>query len=257
MDPRSVLALAAMIGIWFLVAVPGTELTAEGRADLVIVNLVAVCASLAGHGLLELAAIRNHVHVRKIMQLRRRADANMQELARVHRRLEETARTDPLTGARNRLRLAEDLRTARGRMHRLGEGLGVVALDLDRFKQVNDLRGHLAGDSVLKAVVGAIQATIRADEGVYRFGGEEFLILIRVADATELRAACERSRSAVSGLAIEHLGNRPHDVVTASVGGALIRNADLAASDDEWFARADAALYAAKEGGRNRVELAA
>jgi diguanylate cyclase (GGDEF)-like protein len=250
------LALSAAISIGYLVLAPAEGVSAEARADLVIVNIVAVGASLAGHVLLQSAAIRNHSQVRKITQLRRRADADMQELARVHRRLEETARTDPLTGARNRLRLAEDLRTARARMNRLGESLGLIAFDLDRFKLINDERGHLAGDEVLKAVIQAVRRTIRADDEVYRFGGEEFLVLVRVPDAAGLAAASERLRRAIEGLAIEHRSNRPHGLVTASLGAVLVTGADLATSDDDWFGRADAALYRAKADGRNRVAIA-
>jgi len=251
------LALSAAISIGYLVVAPAAGLSAEARADLVIVNIVAIGASLAGHVLLQLAAIRNHSQMRKITQLRRRADADMQELARVHRRLEETARTDPLTGARNRLRLAEDLRTARARMNRLGESLGLIAFDLDRFKLINDERGHLAGDEVLKAVIQAVRRTIRADDEVYRFGGEEFLVLVRIHDAAGLAAASERLRRAIADLAIEHASNSPHGVVTASLGAVLVSSADHAASDDDWFGRADAALYRAKADGRNRVVTAA
>jgi diguanylate cyclase (GGDEF)-like protein len=248
---------SAVLAIGFLVLAPSAGLVPEARADLIIVNLVALGASLAGHALLQLAAIRSHSHVRKITQLRRRADANMQELARVHHRLEETARTDPLTGARNRVRLAEDLRTVRARMSRLGDAHALIAFDLDRFKLINDERGHLAGDEVLKAVVGAIRGIIRADDEVYRFGGEEFLVIARVEGAAGTRIVSERLRLAIANLAIAHPQNEPHGVVTISLGAALMTGADLAASDDEWFARADAALYVAKDGGRNRVEIAA
>jgi diguanylate cyclase (GGDEF)-like protein len=251
------LAGSAILAMGFLAAAPASGLTPDARADLIVVNLVALAASLAGHALLQLAAIRNHSQVRKINQLRRRADADMQELARVHVRLEETARTDPLTGARNRLRFAEDLRTVRARMSRLGEVQGLIAFDLDRFKLINDERGHLAGDEVLKAVVAAVRRTIRADDEVYRFGGEEFLVLVRVQDEAGMRTAGERLRHVIADLAIAHPSNTPHGVVTVSLGAVLMTSEDLAATDDEWLARADAALYEAKAGGRNRLVLAA
>ena len=247
----------AVVAIGFLVIAPSSVLSPDARGDLIVVNLVALAASLAGHGLLQLAAIRNHSQVRKITQLRRRADADMQELARVHQRLEETARTDPLTGARNRLRLAEDLRTVRARMNRLGEVQGLIAFDLDRFKLINDERGHVAGDAVLKAVVQAVRDTLRADDEVYRFGGEEFLVLVRVKDVAGMRTASERVRQAIANLAIAHPSNTPHGLVTASLGAALLTRDDSTASDDDWFARADAALYEAKSTGRNRVVVAA
>ena len=244
------------IALAFLVVGSGLALSGDQRADLVVVALVGIGASLAGHVLLRVAAVRNFSQLRKIDALRRRADADMAELARVHQALEETARTDPLTGARNRLRLAEDLRSARARMNRLGHAHGLIAFDLDHFKLVNDRRGHLAGDEVLKAVIEAVRRTIRADDEVYRFGGEEFLVLVRVPDADGMAAAAERLRQAVASLAIGHPDNAPHGVVTISLGGAFVAPTDLEATDDEWFARADAALYRAKASGRNRFEAA-
>ena len=230
-----------------------TSLDVDERSDLVVVTLIAVGASLAGHVLLQLAAIRNFSQVRRIERLRRRADADRNELARVHRALEETARTDPLTGARNRLRLAEDLRTTRGRIHRVGQPHGLLAFDLDRFKWINDALGHLAGDEALKAVVAAVRSELRAEDDVYRFGGEEFIVLVRADDVDEMLAAAERIRSAVEALEIPHPGNEPYGVVTISVGAVLIGRDDLGTTDDDWFARADAGLYRAKRDGRNRV----
>ena len=234
-----------------------TSLDVDERSALVVVTLIAITASLAGHVLLQLAAIRSFSQVRRIERLRRRADADRNELARVHRALEETARTDPLTGARNRLRLAEDLRTTRGRIHRVGQPHAVIAFDLDRFKWINDAQGHLAGDEALKAVVAAVRGTLRAEDDVYRFGGEEFIALVRADGPEDMRCAAERLRTAVEDLRIPHPGNEPAGVVTISVGAVLVGRDDLAATDDDWFGRADAALYEAKRAGRNRVVTSA
>lgn len=246
------LAGYAAVAMAFLFS-ESTSFEVDERSDLVIVMLVAIGASLAGHVLLQLAAIRNFSQVRRIERLRRRADADRNELARVHRALEETARTDPLTGARNRLRLTEDLRATRGRIHRVGQPHALIAFDLDRFKWINDALGHLAGDEVLKSVVGAVRGSLRAEDDVYRFGGEEFIVLMRSDDAAETEAAAERLRATVEALRIPHPGNDPYGVVTISLGAVLLAPADLAASDDDWFGRADAALYEAKRAGRNRV----
>jgi diguanylate cyclase (GGDEF)-like protein len=97
----------------------------------------------------------------------------------------------------------------------------------------------------------------RAEDEVYRFGGEEFLVLLHATDEAEARTAAERIRAAVEDLAIVHPANLPSGVVTTSIGVVLIRPVDLDASDDDWFARADAALYRAKDGGRNLVVLGA
>ena len=181
----------------------------------------------------------------------------MAELARVHHELEETSRLDPVTGAGNRIRLREDIRSVRARMGRLRHNNGLVVIDLDQFKRINDGFGPLVGDSVLKAVVTVIKDTIRAEDAVYRFGGEEFLVLLRLNSVEDLATAAERIRQAVVDAAIAHPRNEPSNVVTISLGGVLVTPADLSQTDDEWFARADAALYRAKANGRNRAEVAA
>ena len=245
-----------LIALLYVTLAPSAELSADDRGDLIVVLLVALVASLAGHVLLQRGQIRSFSQVEKIQALHRQADADMAELARVHKALEETARTDPLTGAGNRIRLGEDLRRARAMMGRLGVSHGLIVVDLDRFKLINDRAGHLRGDEVLRETVAAIKRTIRADDAVYRFGGEEFLIIVRVPDRDGLAAAAERVRIAVELAALAHPENPPSGVVTVSLGAVFVSPADLATTDDEWFARADAALYDAKEGGRNQVVLA-
>jgi diguanylate cyclase (GGDEF)-like protein len=251
------LAAYALIAFGYLMLGPSPVLSAVDRSDLIVVGVIAVATSLAGHVLLQRAQIRNHTQLQKIQSLHRRADADMAELARVHHALEETARVDPLTGAGNRLRLREDLRSTRARMNRLHHSYGLVAIDLDHFKRVNDELGHLAGDAALKAVVAAIKETIRAEDAIYRFGGEEFLIVLRLDTFDNLTTAAERLRCAVVDARIAHPANEPLGVVTISLGCVLLAPADLEQSDDEWFARADAALYRAKANGRNRAEVTA
>ncbi len=234
-------------------------LTTHGPSapNLIVVGVIAVVASFTGHVLLKRAQIRDHTQLERIKALHRRADADMAELTRVHHELEETSRLDPLTGAGNRIRLREDIQSARARMGRLGHSHGLVVIDLDQFKRVNDGFGHLVGDSVLKAVVTVIKDTIRAEDAVYRFGGEEFLVLLRLNTVDDLAIAAERIRQAVVGAGIAHPQNEPSNVVTISLGGVLVTPADLSQTDDEWFARADEALYRAKADGRNRSEVAA
>jgi diguanylate cyclase (GGDEF)-like protein len=250
------LAGYAVITFGYLALGPSAALTSSDRGDLVVVAIVAVVTSLAGHVLLQRAQIRNHTQLAKIQALHRRADADMAELARVHHELEETSRQDPLTGAGNRIRLREDLRSARARMARLNHSHGLLVLDLDHFKRVNDDLGHLTGDEVLRQVVSIIKTTIRAEDAAYRFGGEEFLVILRLSTTEDLATAAERLRCAVVDAAIPHPDNGPSGVVTISLGGVLVTPADLDRSDDEWFADADAALYRAKANGRNRAEIA-
>jgi diguanylate cyclase (GGDEF)-like protein len=247
----------AVVALGWLAIASGDALPAGQRGDLLVVAVIAVATSLAGHVLLRSNRVRNHAQLLKIQALHRKADEDMAELARVHHELEITARVDQLTGAGNRIRMHEDLRAARARMDRLRQNHGLVAIDLDHFKRVNDRFGHLAGDTVLREVVGLIQESIRGEDHIYRFGGEEFLVLLRVSNAEDLAVAMERLREAVQRARIAHPDNAPVNVVTISLGGVLVTPDDLVESDDDWFAKADSALYRAKANGRNRVELAA
>ncbi len=177
------------------------------------------------------------------------AAAALQNAKTARATLEETM-IDPLTGIGNRRRLDAELAAALDRQ-------GVVALvmvDLDHFKSVNDTHGHPAGDKLLQQVAREIRDTIRPVDSVYRFGGEEFCVVLRDAgegseDALEI---AERIRAAV--------GNRTYDVgagtplqMTASLGVATASDDDADRDAAALLARADGALYAAKRDGRNRV----
>ena len=252
---RWLIAYAA-IALGFLMYETEGGPSTDERGDLIVVALIALLASFIGHVLLQQAQIRNFSHVQKIQSLRRRADTNMAELARVHEALETTARTDPLTGAANRIRLVEDLLTARSNLDRQRSPYGLIAVDLDRFKLINDRYGHLGGDDVLRRVVAAMRQTLRPGDGIYRFGGEEFLVLLPAPTEAAMAIAADRLRAAVADVGIVHPDNVPFGVATISLGAVWLTPADLEQKDDEWFARADAALYRAKSLGRNRVELA-
>jgi two-component system chemotaxis response regulator CheY len=173
-----------------------------------------------------------------------------QRVTGLHRRMHADARQDTLTGVGNRLRLAEDLDALCGRVSRYGHAYCVALLDVDRFKALNDSAGHRAGDDVLGQVAGALAKTIRRGDTLYRYGGEEFLVLLPEQTLDGAKLAGERLRSCVEELALEHPTG---GTVTASVGVAGLGNAGC--SPDELFELADRALYRAKEGGRNRVEV--
>jgi diguanylate cyclase (GGDEF)-like protein len=251
------LAGYAAISIGYLALDPSTRFSADERGDLVVVLVVALGASLAGHVLLKGAQVRSFAQLEKIRALRRRADADMLELERVHHALELTARIDPLTGAGNRRRLDEDLRAVRAHINRSAMSYGLVAIDLDRFKAVNDRSGHQAGDEVLRRVVAVLQQALRAEDAIYRMGGEEFLVILHVASWDGLMAAAERLRATVAGLDLPLPENAPHEIVTISLGLTLIGPDDLLLTDDQWLNRADEALYRAKDAGRNQVVAAA
>lgn len=165
-------------------------------------------------------------------------------------RLYESGLRDPLTGLANRKQLEESLKQELSFARRHGTELAVVMTDVDRFKLVNDRHGHLAGDAVLRHVANVLAATVRTEDLVGRFGGEEFVVVARSIPlwgglqlAERLRVALERSPVRVESSTLN---------VTASFGVA-----SLACVEDPsvpaLLARADARLYRAKALGRNRV----
>lgn len=167
----------------------------------------------------------------------------------LHRELHANARQDPLTGVANRLRLGEDLATLEARVRRYGHSYCVVLFDVDHFKAYNDLEGHLAGDSVLRRVAGALADALRGGDTLYRFGGEEFLALLPEQTLESATIAAERVRQSVERLALPHPAG---GFVTVSCGVAELADVDTTA--EALLRRADAALYRAKDAGRNRTE---
>ena len=169
------------------------------------------------------------------------------DLARYRSALTEQARTDPLTKLHNRLKLAEDLGT-------LDRDYCLAMVDVDNFKSYNDIYGHQAGDAALIAIASTLAGEVRKSDGVYRFGGEEFLLVLRDQQADDARMVMERVRSAVQDLRIEHSGD-PDGVLTISAGISAFTDGHRAGTE-QLLREADLALYAAKASGRNRVSLA-
>ena len=173
------------------------------------------------------------------------------ELERVNAALADQARRDPLTGLGNRLRLEEDLVGFDARRVRYGHSYCVLLCDLDRFKALNDRHGHQAGDQVLRAVADTLQREIRTGDGAYRYGGEEFLVLLAEQTLDRAQIVAERLRHAVRALAHAHADNEA-GVVTISIGAAQCPRGDRTDPADA-IERADRALYAAKAQGRDCV----
>jgi diguanylate cyclase (GGDEF)-like protein len=169
----------------------------------------------------------------------------------LHRRLHRDARQDALTGLGNRHRLSEDLEAMRARAQRYGHRWCVALLDIDRFKGYNDGAGHVQGDAVLRRVSTVLAETVRGGDTVYRYGGEEFLVLLPEQTLETAALAAERLGGGIEALALRHPAG---GVVTVSVGVA--GPAEGGDGVDDLVGAADAALYAAKRRGRNRVELA-
>jgi diguanylate cyclase (GGDEF)-like protein len=169
---------------------------------------------------------------------------------KAHDALRHQATRDPLTGAYNRRFMMEALERELLRARRAGRSVGLLMLDVDHFKQFNDAFGHQAGDEVLKVVVQQIRESVRAEDYVCRYGGEEFAVLLPEADT---QAACERAEQ-LRRLVEAATRGREGGAVTVSVGVAA--SPGHGTSSAELISRADAALYAAKRAGRNRIQLA-
>jgi len=171
-------------------------------------------------------------------------------VSRYQRRLQAMATTDKLTGLANRqafdILVPQAIREAtRDKME-----LAAILLDLDHFKAVNDRYGHAVGDRVLSEVGRVIREALRGADFVFRWGGEEFLVVAKSASAGDGVTLAEKIRSAVGALRIEHDG--APIALTVSAGVAAY---DPAGTIDEWVNRADRALYEAKQAGRNTVRV--
>lgn len=161
--------------------------------------------------------------------------------------LQQLAVRDPLTGARNRRAMNEELKIAASVQRRHGDNYGVLVMDLDHFKQINDQHGHLAGDQVLMDFVQLIKRSSRKEDRLFRFGGEEFLLLLPNTDLASLRIAAEHLQTQVAEQLIG-----PGGPVSMSSGGAILQRGE------HWEAtlqRADRCLYQAKDAGRNRAVI--
>lgn len=164
-----------------------------------------------------------------------------------HRAAEVQASTDPLTGIPNR-RYFDEYVGLLARRRRAEDAVGVLMVDIDRFKVLNDTHGHGTGDEVLRAVAGAIVSAVREDDVPARFGGEEFVVLLRNPGPEVALEVGERVRSAVRALDLRRYGVGS---VSVSVGVAVADGPDDAIED--LIASADRALYRAKRAGRDRV----
>ena len=158
------------------------------------------------------------------------------------------AHTDDLTRLPNRRALDEDIRQALAGAQRSGRAFAVVMVDVDRFKFINDTHGHGVGDAALTAFAARLAGALRAPDRAYRYGGEEFCLLLRETDLADARTLAERAREQIT-----RPFEGPMRALTASFGVTAWQPQDTL---DTLFRRADRALYAAKGGGRNRVEAA-
>lgn len=170
-----------------------------------------------------------------LVMVRDRSDAEIQILLRI----------DTLTGAFNRQHLKEAASQEILRVQRMGYPLSMVLVDIDHFKSINDTYGHIVGDKVLKAFSDELKSSLRTSDRLYRFGGEEFLMLLYDTDLDGATVLASKIREAIQNHVF------PNQIrLTASFGCASFDTED---SFESWLQRADHALYAAKRSGRNRI----
>ena len=185
---------------------------------------------------------------------RKRAE---EELLRLHEDLEQLSLTDGLTGIANRRRFDQQLESEWNDSRRAGKPLSLVLLDIDYFKQFNDAYGHVAGDECLKRVATVLGGIARRPRDVVaRFGGEEFILLLPETDAAAARRLAEACQDGIAGLRIPHAGSKLGEFLSASLGVGTAAEGAAAKTADDFLRSVDEALYAAKAGGRNRIEVA-
>ena len=173
------------------------------------------------------------------------------ELLEAKNNLEIQSRTDPLTGVLNRRAILSQIGREISRAKRDNTHISISMLDFDHFKKINDTFGHLAGDAVLREGVNRVEETIRTYDAVGRFGGEEFIVVLPGANQTDAFVIAERIRLKIND---KNANADGVSIPFAISQGLATSNGE--STVDELIAKADEALYRAKENGRNRVEQA-
>jgi diguanylate cyclase (GGDEF)-like protein len=160
------------------------------------------------------------------------------------------AQIDPLTGAHNRAAMDCAMKREIELAHRQRNPLSLLVVDIDFFKKINDQYGHIAGDYVLKTLVTCLNDTMRSSDMLFRYGGEEFTLLLSGTDKEGAVKFAERVRRAIANYPFVYNGKEIP--ITASIGVASLASRDNA---KYLFEKADSALYCAKQSGRNQVQF--
>lgn len=239
---------AVVLAIGYAISPLGTALADGDRLNLLAAVLMAAATSVIGHGLWQVrlrAMLEQQFALRHLSRYAQRQEAHVNEL---NRELNHVARRDSLTGVGNRLALDEAI----ARLLHQGDRVrpmpfALVLFDIDHFKSYNDEHGHLAGDAALGRMGEILRRATRQDDLAFRYGGEEFLLLLPEVDLNGAIAVAERVR-------VEATDDRADGLppITVSGGVALCDPGD-GRDPEPLLRRADAALYLAKRAGRNRI----
>jgi diguanylate cyclase (GGDEF)-like protein len=224
----------------------------KSRTQIAIFSIIAVIVSVAvtciaiwyGRKLTGQLQEMNNYLEQKIYERTESLLDTQRELLEDNNELTRMALTDNLTGLSNRTHINRILRQEYSRFQRHNQCFGIIMLDIDHFKNVNDQHGHDTGDKVLKKMASTVASAIRTSDYVARWGGEEFLICCTTIDEVDLQPIAETIRQLVANTDFERVGQ-----ITASLGCAAIVKGE---SVNELIKRADVALYEAKNNGRNR-----
>jgi two-component system cell cycle response regulator len=192
---------------------------------------------------------KNELVARVRTQIRRRR--YQEQLRADYERSMSLALTDTLTGLYNRRYASRHLATEVEQSKRTGKPLGLLLIDIDHFKTINDTHGHAAGDEVLRAVANRLSRHLRGFDTVARWGGEEFVVVMPEATLEVARSVAERLRRKVASGPVTISGGGGDVIVTVSIGVAV--TGDDVSTMDDLLRAADAAMYFAKRNGRNRV----
>lgn len=259
---QSVLGVLGGAALW--IAIGGFHFSPHTEWSATIVCIVVLAAYLLTMSNFSYLRNRRLRQTRETLQLRQEEllSANLdlrrslEEIDQLQIKLREQATHDPLTKLYNRGYLDSTLEREMARCRRDGLPLSVAMIDVDHFKSYNDCYGHPAGDTCLKKVADALQASARrASDLVARYGGEEFSLVLPNTDSAAARQMAEAARQAVEALAIPH-EQTPAGRVTVSIGVTSLANGFESDVEGLWRG-ADEALYRAKREGRNRVRVAA
>jgi len=203
----------------------------------------------------ELQSAMNQILERRGRDLERAVKERTAELQEANDRLEDLSVRDGLTGLLNRRAMSGKLTEVHALARRYGNPYSVILCDIDYFKLLNDTLGHLEGDSILRSVATTLGEAVRISDSVYRYGGEEFLVVLPETRCAGAGLVATRMRESIELLALPHAVSSTAPHVTLSFG-VTDSHADASGPDETWervIDRADTALYRAKEDGRNRV----